>query len=265
MTVPRLLAHALAFDDRGEGSTVVLVHGHPFDRSMWEPQREALSRRFRVITPDLRGYGQSPATRGTVPMAQLASDVDALLDGLGVESAAVVGLNMGGLVAMELAISNPRRRWALGLVATTAEPVTEAERRERLAMADTLESEGMEPLADSMSERLFGPACQPGVVDQVGQMMRSNNPEGAAAALRGRAERPDYRPRLAALAIPTFVCSGTHDVWSTEVVTQALVECLDAPYVLLLPEVGHLPNLESPDVFNRELLRFLQAADKARA
>ncbi|MBA3243930.1 MAG: alpha/beta fold hydrolase [Actinobacteria bacterium] len=261
----RRSASSLAFEDRGEGPAVVLVHGHPFDRSMWAPQQEPLGRSFRVIAPDLRGYGQSPATSGTVTMRQLASDVEALLDDLGVESAAVVGLSMGGLVAMELAIASPDRWWALGLVATTAEPVTEAERRERLAMAEALEREGMQPLADAMGERLFGPGCAQDVVDGIVKMMRANNPQGAAAALRGRAERPDYRLGLAALEIPAFVCAGTHDAWSTEAVTQALIDCLNAPTSLLLPKIGHLPNLESPDVFNRELLRFLQAAAPARA
>ena len=150
---------------------------------MWEPQHEPLGRSFRVITPDLRGYGQSPATPGTVTMRQLASDVEALLDELGIDSAAVVGLSMGGLVAMELAIANPGRWWALGLVATTAEPVTEMERCERLAMAETLETNGMEPIADSMSKRLFGPRCPQDVVERVVRMMRANNPQGAAAAL----------------------------------------------------------------------------------
>jgi len=257
-------AASLAFEDRGEGPAVVLVHGHPFDRSMWEPQQEPLGRRFRVITPDLRGYGQSRATIGTVTMRQLAGDVEALLDDLDIDSAAVVGLSMGGLVAMELAIANPGRWWALGLVATTAEPVTNAERRERLAMAETLETDGLEPLVDSMSKRLFGPECTEDVIDRVVQMMRRSNPHGAAAALRGRAQRPDYRPGLAALDIPTFVCAGTADTWSTEAVTQALIDCLGAPRSLLLPELGHLPNLESPDVFNRELLRFLEEADEAR-
>ena len=256
---------SLAFEDRGDGPVVVLVHGHPFDRSMWEPQQEPLERLFRVLAPDLRGYGESSATPGTVTMRELAGDVEALLDELEIDSAAVVGLSMGGLVAMELVIADPDRWWALGLVATTAEPVTEAERRERLAMAETLEAEGMEPLADSMAGRLFGSACPQQVVGRVVRMMRDNNPQGAAAALRGRARRPEYRPDLAALELPAFVCVGTADTWSTRAVTDALVNGLADPRLLSLPEVGHLPNLESPDVFNLELVRFLQASYATRA
>src|ERR1700685_4297801 len=103
MATPAWLAH----DDSGGGPAVVLIHGHPFDRSMWKGQIPALSARFRVIAPDLRGDGQSPATAGTVTMAELAGDVWALLDGLGVPSAAPVGLSMGGLVAVGMAIARP--------------------------------------------------------------------------------------------------------------------------------------------------------------
>lgn len=242
---------------------MLLVHGHPFDRSMWEPQLELLGRRFRVVTPDLRGYGESAARPGKVTMRELAEDVEALLDELGIGTAAVVGLSMGGLVAMELALAEPQRWWALGLVATTAQPVTDEERRERLAAAETLETVGLEPVVETMRERLFGPACPPEVIDRVVAMMRASNPDGAAAALRGRAERPDYRPGLQALELPTFVCTGTHDSWSTEAVTRELVDCLRSPQTVLLEKVGHLPNLERPDEFNRELLRFLEETEES--
>src|ERR1700722_1799719 len=103
----------LAYDEAGTGPVVVLIHGHPFNRSMWAPQLAALAGRYRVIAPDLRGYGGSPVTPGTVPMSQLAADVTGLLDRLGVSRAALVGLSMGGLVAMELALADPARWWAL--------------------------------------------------------------------------------------------------------------------------------------------------------
>lgn len=102
----------LAFDEVGEGPVVVLVHGHPFDRSLWSPQQPPLAEAgFRVIAPDLRGYGQSAATAGTVSMRTLAEDVVGLLDRLEVATAALVGLSMGGLVAMEFALAHPHRVW----------------------------------------------------------------------------------------------------------------------------------------------------------
>jgi 3-oxoadipate enol-lactonase len=227
---------------------------------MWAPQLEPLSGRFRVLAPDLRGYGESPVTPGTVTMAELAGDIAALLDSLGIEAAAVVGLSMGGLVAMELALARPERWWALGLIATTAAPLTEGERGDRRSMAARLEAEGMEAAVETMGPRLFGPSPPPLAVAQIESMMRRTSPAGAAAALRGRAERPDYRPGLATLAMPVLVCTGSEDAYSTAEITAELVESLRAPRVLLLPGSGHLPNLEQPEEFNRGLLDFLADA-----
>jgi 3-oxoadipate enol-lactonase len=112
----------LAYDDSGSGPCVVLIHGHPFNRSLWAPQLAALQADFRILAPDLRGFGDSPVTPGTVTMREFAADIEALLDGLSISTAAIVGLSMGGLVAMELAVTRPQRYWALGLVATTTEP-----------------------------------------------------------------------------------------------------------------------------------------------
>jgi len=255
----------LVHDDVGSGPPVVLVHGHPFDASMWRPQQASLGTEFRLVAPDLRGYGRSPATSGTVSMAELAQDVWALLAELEIHDVAVVGLSMGGLVAMEMAIAQPERVWALGLVAATAQPPTESERARRLALADEVDARGMAPVVGSMGPRLFGPRAGAETVARVHAMMMANNPIGAAAALRGRAARPDYREGLRNLMIPSFVCTGTNDAWSTPEVTRELVGCLRHPHILSLPDVGHLPNLEAPAIFDAELSSFLRAASERRA
>ena len=247
----------LAYDEAGAGPAVVLIHGHPFNRSMWAPQVAALSDGYRVIAPDLRGYGDSPVTPGTVPMSQLAADVAALLDRLGAARAAVVGLSMGGLVAMELAIADPARWWALGLVATTAQPVTGPERADRLARARSAERDGIRPLAEDMAARLFGPGVDPAVAGRVTTIMLATDPRGAAAALRGRAQRPDYRPLLRQLDLPAFVGTGDHDVYSTAQITDQLTACLRHPHRVTFDGVGHLPNLEATPRFNAELRAFL--------
>jgi 3-oxoadipate enol-lactonase len=253
----------LAYDEAGAGPAVVLIHGHPFNRSMWAPQLAALAGSYRVIAPDLRGYGDSPVTPGTVPMGQLAADVAGLLDRRGVARAAVVGLSMGGLVAMELAGADPARWWALGLVATTAEPVTPAEQADRRARAEQAEREGIRPLAEDMAARLFGPAVDPAISSQVMTMMLATNPRGAAAALRGRAQRPDYRPVLRELDLPALVLTGDHDTYSTAAITGRLTACLRHPHRVTLPGLGHLPNLEDPPRFNPELTAFLARAAAA--
>jgi 3-oxoadipate enol-lactonase len=250
----------LAYDDVGAGPAVVLIHGHPFNRSMWAPQLAALRPAYRVIAPDLRGFGDSPVTPGTVTMRELADDVERLLDRIGVGPAAIVGLSMGGLVVMELAAAHPGRWWALGLVATTAQPVTGAEQADRRARADLAEHAGMPPIAQGMNERLYGRDPDPGVVASITAMMLASSPQGAAAAFRGRALRPDYRPLLQEIDVPAFVCVGDKDTWSDAAVTEELVGSLRRPELLVLPGVGHLPNLERPERFSAELARFLDRA-----
>lgn len=187
-------AVGLAYDEAGTGPAVVLIHGHPFNRSMWTPQLGVLADSYRVIAPDLRGYGDSPVTPGTVPMSRLAADVARLLDRLGVARAAPVGLSMGGLVAMEMAIADPARWWALGLAATTAEPVTSAERSDRRARADQAERDGIQAMAEDMAGRLFGPEVDQVVAQQVMAMMLATDPRGAAAALWAGPSAPTTGP-----------------------------------------------------------------------
>lgn len=242
----------------GHGACVVLIHGHPFDRSLWRPQLAALRQEFRVLAPDLRGFGESPVTPGQVTMREYAADIEGLLDDLGISRAAIVGLSMGGLVTMELATSRPERYWAIGLVATTAEPPAPDERVVRLERADAVERDGMGVLVDYMHTGLYGPACPPGVRERVDAMMAAAPPAGAAAALRGRAGRPDYRPLLARLDIPAFVCAGTADPWSDRAVTAEIIACLRRPEPFAIEGAGHLPNLEAEDAFNEALLRFLR-------
>jgi 3-oxoadipate enol-lactonase len=254
----------LAYDDTGSGECVVLIHGHPFDRTLWSPQVEALRATFRVLVPDLRGFGQSPVTPGVVTMREYAADIEELLDKRGITRAAVVGLSMGGLVAMELATAHPGRYWALGLVATTAEPPSPQDSRVREERADATERDGMSVLIGYMHTGVYGPACPPSVRARVDAMMAAAPPAGAAAALRGRARRPDYRPLLAVLEIPALVVAGTADPWSDAGATAEIVSSLKHPEQVIINGVGHLPNLEAADEFNNALTAFLRACAKAQ-
>jgi 3-oxoadipate enol-lactonase len=249
----------LAYDDEGSGECVVLIHGHPFDATLWEPQVTALRDSYRVLAPDLRGFGRSPVTPGRVLMRELAADIEELLDGLGIGRAAAVGLSMGGLVAMELAAARPQRYWAIGLVATTAQPPSPQDRAIRNERADAIERDGIGVLVDYMHTGLYSATCPPAIRARVDAMMAAAPPAGAAAALRGRGERPDYRPMLAGLGIPALVLAGSADPWSTAEVTAEIVSCLRHPELAVIDGGGHLPNLEAEAEFNGTLRAFLRA------
>jgi 3-oxoadipate enol-lactonase len=248
----------LAHDDRGDGPAIVFLHGHPFSRAMWASQLDVLSDEFRVVAPDLPGYGASPAVPGILPMRAIADAVMELLDGLGIERSTVVGLSMGGLVAMELGLGYPERVAGVVLAATTAAPPTDEEAQRRRAAADELEEQGMLGHTVEMLPRLFGPAASrdPAITVPIVVTMLETDPAGPAAALRGRAERPDYASLLRALRPPALVIAGDHDAYSTQEVTEQLVAALPRPEVLLLSGVGHFPNLEAPAQFDDAVRTF---------
>lgn len=238
---------------------VVLIHGHPFDRRMWAPQLAALSARMRLVAPDLPGYGQSPGGGAVMTMGLLADSVLGLMDALLIDRATVAGLSMGGLVAMEIALAHPERVSGVVLAATTAAPVNAAEAEAREEQAQTLERDGTLPLTLEMAPKLFGVAARhrPALVSDVLEMMLHAPPAGAAAALRGRARRPDYSTLLTGLKVPSLLISGDDDPYAGPEVVSQLITALPEPVVEPFPGVGHLPNLEAPDRFNAVLLDFV--------
>ncbi|MEU4733221.1 alpha/beta fold hydrolase [Streptomyces sp. NPDC023588] len=254
---------ALIFDDLGprDGAAVILIHGHPFNRTMWAPQTAALTAAgYRVITPDLRGYGESPVLPGKALLADLADDLAALLARLGIERAIVGGVSMGGQIAMEVRLRHPGLVRALVLSDTSPVPETEDGAKLRRETAERLIAEGMGPYADEVIDKMLAPynvAAMPEAAARVSAMMRATDPQGAAAALRGRAERPDYRPVLAAATEPCLVLVGADDVYTPVAQAQALHALMPDSVLAVIEGAGHLPGVEQPEAFNRALLGFL--------
>lgn len=262
---------ALAFDEAGDGelTPLVLIHGHPFDRTMWRPQLKAFAGSGRrLLAADLRGYGQSETTPGKVGLEVFASDLDALLTARGIEGPVVVcGLSMGGQIAMEVCRRFPERVAGLVLAATTPQAETDEGKRARNAMADRLLAEGLRPYANETLAKMLSAesiAALQEVADHVLSMMHRSGPAGAAAALRGRAERPDYQPTLAEFAAPALVVVGDRDAFTTRADAERMHGLLEGSELLWLEGVGHMPNLERAAEFNAALSRLLSVVD-ARA
>ncbi|MEU9452749.1 alpha/beta hydrolase [Streptomyces sp. NPDC048277] len=256
----------LAYDDNTAQTTrtpLLLVHGHPFDRTMWHPQRTAFAPDRRVVAPDLRGYGASPVAPGITPLSRFAADLEELLDELGVETCVLAGLSMGGQIAMECydRLGAGRIR-GLVLADTFPAPETPEGRRSRNAMADRLLREGMGGYADEVLEKMVAPYAHPDVKAHVHRMMTATDPEGAAAALRGRAERPDYRPLLTRVTVPALVVVGRDDAYTPVFDAEAMHAALPHSTLRIIEGAAHLPNLERPADFNRVLGEFLARVDE---
>ena len=262
MTTIQLRDITVAYDDVGTGTNAILfVHGHPFNRSMWQPQLGALAAAgWRAIAPDLRGYGETTVVPGKTTFEIFAADLAALLDHLGLERVVLGGLSMGGQIVMQFAQQYPDRVRGIVLAATFPEPETEDGKRWRYSMADRLVAEGMRPYAGEVLSKMLAARSItdfPEVAAHVTAMMCGTNPEGAAAALRGRAERPDYQPTLAALSVPALVIVGSEDAYTTRAQAERMRDLPRDAELVWLDGIGHMPNLERPAAFNAELIRFL--------
>ncbi|UFQ17192.1 MULTISPECIES: alpha/beta fold hydrolase [Streptomyces] len=269
MATAQLNGVTIGYDDTGDGEAgpsaapytgprpaLVLLHGHPFDRSMWAPQREAFAGTHRVITPDLRGYGDSTVAPGTTDFATFAEDVAALLDHLDVGEFALGGLSMGGQLVMECHRLFPERLTGLLLADTFPAAETPEGKATRNAQADRLLSEGMQGYADEVRDKMVAPYNTEASA-YVHRMMLAAPPEGAAAALRGRAERPDYRAMLTRVAVPSLVVVGRDDTYTPVSDAEAMHAALPDSALCVVEGAAHLPNLERPTEFNAAVRTWL--------
>lgn len=251
----------IAYDDVGTGNAVLFIHGHPFNRSMWQPQVQALRWKYRTIAPDLRGYGQSSVGAETANTLQtLAGDLVRLLDHLSVKRACVVGLSMGGQIAMEFGRAYPERTAAAVFAATFPQAETPEGVELRRKMADRFVNEGMPGPGSEMLTKLIGPASLkklPSIAANVYQMICATDPAGAAAAVRGRAMRRDYRESLKTFPFPCMIVFGADDAYTTREQAEGMHAAITNSQLEIFENVGHMPNLEDEDRFNRCLHRFL--------
>jgi len=243
---------------------ILLIHGHPFDHTLWDPQAVALREAgYDVIVPDLRGYGATPAMVTEITyLSDFADDLARELDRHGVRQAIIGGVSMGGQIAMEFYRRYPDR--VAGLILSDTSPVGETEegRRYRNDLADRLLAEGMTGYAAEVLDKMITPyhvKALPGVASHVRRMMLATSPAGAAAALRGRAERPDYQDTLETVRVPTLILVGTEDPYTPLADAELIRKLVPGSDLVVVDGAGHLPGLEKPEKVNAALLAFLNS------
>ena len=250
-------------DTGGEGAPVVLIHGFPFNGSMWDPQVEALGERWRLIVPDLRGFGASdaPEERSRYTVDSFASDVRAVLDDTGVDKAVVCGLSMGGYVAFAFLRSYGERAAGLVLANTRAESDPPEGIEKRTGQQRQVESEGISALVEAMPNALTAEKSRsndPALVDRVRAVMDNPAP-GYIGALEAMKQRPDVTADLSGISVPTLVITGADDPLIPPDASRSMHEAISGSQLVEIPEAGHLSNLESPQAFNRALEAFLSS------
>lgn len=250
----------IAYDDVGSGQCVVLLHGYPFDRSLWGEQVEVLSKDHRVIVPDLRGHGESAVTPGPATMELMAKDVAGLLQTLDISQATIGGLSMGGYVALAFYRMFPERVRSLILASTRAQGDSDDAKQNRKQQEEKALREGMEGIADGLLPKLLTPdtvAKSPEVVKQLRGMMANTDPKGAAAALQGMAIRQDQTKFLSSITVPTLILVGDEDVITPMADAELMHREIPGSRLEIIAGAGHVLNLERPEEFNAAIVEFL--------
>jgi 3-oxoadipate enol-lactonase len=253
----------LAWLQAGQGQPVVLLHAFPLSAEMWQPQLDAIPHGWRLIAPDLRGLGESagPPARSVDDHAE---DVLALLRHLSLERAVIGGLSLGGYITFAVYRHAAQRFRALVLADTRAEPDTPEARLGREQMQAAVHEKGATAAADGMLPKLLRPraltdAASAPERDHLRNLMLRNTPAGIIDALETLKTRPDSRPTLPLITAPTLIIVGEEDQATPPAMSETMREHLQAAPVtkIIIPDAGHMSNLEQPQAFNNALWSFL--------
>jgi 3-oxoadipate enol-lactonase len=237
-------------------STLLLIHAFPVDARMWDQQVADLSKEHQVLAPSLPGFGGAPPAGDVLTMDAAADAAAGELEGAGAERAVVAGLSMGGYVAFSLWRRHRDRVAGLLLVNTKAEPDDEAGKERRRGVAQKARQEGSAAIADAPPP-LLSEAADPALWDRVKEMIRRQPGESIAAASLGMADRPDSRPILGEIDVPTTVLTSSGDTLIPPDVTAPMAEAIPTAELVTLQNAGHLSNLEDPTGFTNALRALL--------
>lgn len=253
---------AIEYDKRGNGTPLVLLHAFPLSNAMWRGQIDFLAKEFKVIAPNVRGIGATSPFRGTPSIEQMAHDVAALLADMNLAQPMILcGLSMGGYVALAFARLYPQRLGALVLCDTQAAPDTPEARAKREENIEFAQSHSAPELLERMLPNLLGEttrATRPKVVEAVRQMANELEPQSLVQLLQALRDRPDATPHLEQIKVPTLILCGLEDTITPPEISKSLAQSIPNSELHLIPQAGHLSNLERPQDFNKHMMAFLR-------
>lgn len=258
----RTVAYLDSAPGKNDLRTYVLLHAFPIGANLWEPQMRAIPAGWRLITPDLRGFGGSTDTDSisALSMADFADDIVDLLEELGIPRAVIGGCSLGGYVALALYSTRPDLFEGLVIANSRAgadSPEARANRRNMLALVDR---EGPSGVAREMMPKLIGKTSKesnPSVEATIRRLIKQQSPIAIRGAIHRMMHRPDSTPLLAQVSVPTLVITGEEDEMIPVDESRRMASAIPGAKLVVIPGAGHLANMEQPDAFNNALNTFL--------
>lgn len=242
--------------------TLVWLHAFPLGADMWRPQLQAVPDGWRVVAPDLAGFGGTADHTGRPSIDDFAHDLDDLAHHLGLRHFVLGGLSMGGYAVFAYLRLNASRVKGIVLADTKSGADTPQARDGRQKMLDLVASRGVAGVADEMLAKLLGATTQRadgGLVLHVRAMIEANSAEGVSRSIQRLRDRPDSTPQLARIAVPALVIVGEEDGITPVADARAMASAIPEGTLTVLPNAGHLSNLEASDAFRAALVPWLTA------
>ncbi|MFD1177171.1 alpha/beta fold hydrolase [Paenibacillus puldeungensis] len=248
----------IAYEQQGQGETVVLLHGFCGSSAYWEKVQPLLAGQYRVIAPDLRGHGSTDAPLGSYTIEQMADDVAGLLEALNIPEYTLLGHSMGGYVTLSLAQRYASRLNGFGLVHSTAYPDSEEVKEKRLQAVSAIRAEGITSFVDGLVPGLFAADAlekHKADLDRVKEIGYRTPPQGAAGAAMAMRARVDRRDVLAEATLPLLLVAGEND----PIFPMERLFTVDGPNVTkaVIKGAGHMSMFEAPEQLSAVIHDFL--------
>jgi 3-oxoadipate enol-lactonase len=251
----------LAYERTGSGIPLLFIHGYPLSRKIWNPQIDDLSDTASIISVDMRGHGESYPFEGTYRMDLLAEDCHRLLFDLQVKSPVVVcGLSMGGYMTMAFFRKYPELFKGMILTSTRSGADSSEAKANRDAGVKNVREHGVAFIVDNMLPKLVSPATYTSnkpLVNTIDDIMLETSVNGIVGALQGMRDRPDSTSLLSQVKCPALIIHGAYDQLIPVTEAKSMHQHLSRARLVVIPEAGHLPNMEKPELFNQAVREFL--------
>lgn len=252
----------IVYEVIGKGLPVVLLHSFPANHELWMPGAQALTSKYQLILPDLRGHGDSGIGEGPAFMTKHAADIARVMDDVQVDRAPLAGISIGGYALFEFWRQFRGRVTALGLLNTKAPADTPEARAARFQAAEDVLEKGTEPFFQGMVQKVIGKTTRetrPDLVEGALRMMRKMSAEDVAMVQRGMAERPDSVPVLKTINVPTLIVTGDEDTLTGVAEAELMRQHISGSQMKVVPKAGHYAAWEQPEEIGRILRQFLDA------
>lgn len=250
----------MPFQESGRGEPLILLHAFPLSHRMWNPNRNFLNELgFRLITPDLRGFGENTSFSDINLLEDMANDVAELMDSLEIQKALIGGLSMGGYVTFNLYRLFPERFSAVILCDTNSAADSVDKKQTRFDLIEKIEKKGTEALIEDVLPNLVSQHTKnnnPELVRHLETEFRNCSADGAVAALRGMAERDDHTGILKKIDVPALLIFGEHDSVTNLEVAESMRELIPDARLEIIENAGHYSNLENVEAFNAAMAKF---------